>query len=108
MNSEYAPKKMDLHTAICLSYSSIPEEARSESGAKPSSLNRAIDAVMVSGVENTAYYYSTYNAPDNVPTSDRKKIMILGGGPNRIGQGIEFDYCCVHAAFALRERALKQ
>ena len=60
-------------------------------------------AVPVSGVENAAYYYSTYNAPDTVPTSDRKKVMVLGGGPNRIGQGIEFDYCCVHAAFALRD-----
>jgi carbamoyl-phosphate synthase large subunit len=59
--------------------------------------------VPVSGVENAAYYYSTYNAPDVVPVSDRRKIMVLGGGPNRIGQGIEFDYCCVHAAFALRE-----
>ena len=61
------------------------------------------DAVPVSGVENAAYYYSTYNAPDRVKTTDRKKVMILGGGPNRIGQGIEFDYCCVHAAFALRD-----
>jgi carbamoyl-phosphate synthase large subunit len=60
-------------------------------------------AVPVSGVENAAYYYSTYNAPDAVPVSDRRKIMVLGGGPNRIGQGIEFDYCCVHAAFALRD-----
>jgi carbamoyl-phosphate synthase large subunit len=60
-------------------------------------------AVPVSGVENAAYYYSSYNAPDTVPASKNpKKIMILGGGPNRIGQGIEFDYCCVHAAFALR------
>ena len=58
--------------------------------------------VPVSGVENAAYYYSTYNAPDAVTVSNRKKIMVLGGGPNRIGQGIEFDYCCVHAAFALR------
>ena len=57
----------------------------------------------VSGVENAAYYYSTYNAPDTVPVSDRRKVMVLGGGPNRIGQGIEFDYCCVHAAFALRD-----
>ncbi len=57
----------------------------------------------VSGVENAAYYYSTYNAPDQVQTSDRPKVMVLGGGPNRIGQGIEFDYCCVHAAFALRD-----
>ena len=64
---------------------------------------QAWDAVPVSGVENTAYYYSTYNGADKVPTSKRRKIMVLGGGPNRIGQGIEFDYCCVHAAFALRD-----
>ena len=63
----------------------------------------AWDAVPVSGVENAAYYYSTYNGPDKVTVSDRKKIMVLGGGPNRIGQGIEFDYCCVHAAFAIRD-----
>ncbi len=61
------------------------------------------DAVPVSGVENAAYYYSTYNAPDRVAVSKNKKIMVLGGGPNRIGQGIEFDYCCVHAAFTLRD-----
>jgi carbamoyl-phosphate synthase large subunit len=61
------------------------------------------DAVPVSGVEDAVYYYSTYNAPDKTEASDRRKVMILGGGPNRIGQGIEFDYCCVHAAFALRE-----
>ncbi|MDD2402397.1 MAG: carbamoyl-phosphate synthase large subunit, partial [Clostridia bacterium] len=61
------------------------------------------EPVPVSGVENAAYYYSTYNAVDKTPVSNEKKIMILGGGPNRIGQGIEFDYCCVHAALALRE-----
>jgi carbamoyl-phosphate synthase large subunit len=61
------------------------------------------EAVPVSGVENAAYYYSTYNAPDSAPSTNRKKVMVLGGGPNRIGQGIEFDYCCVHAAFALRD-----
>jgi len=66
-------------------------------------LRQAWNAVPVSGAENAAYYYSTYNAPDEVPVSNRKKIMILGGGPNRIGQGIEFDYTCVHAAFALRD-----
>jgi carbamoyl-phosphate synthase large subunit len=62
----------------------------------------AWDKVPVSGVDNAEYYYSTYNGPDTVPVSDRKKIMVLGGGPNRIGQGIEFDYCCVHAAFAIK------
>ncbi|WRS28212.1 carbamoyl-phosphate synthase large subunit [Oscillospiraceae bacterium MB08-C2-2] len=62
------------------------------------------EAVPVSGVEDAAYYYSTYNAPDSSPEpSERPKVMILGGGPNRIGQGIEFDYCCVHAAFTLRK-----
>jgi len=70
-------------------------------------LKQSYCAVPVSGVENAAYYYSTYSAPDEVPTSNRKKIMILGGGPNRIGQGIEFDYCCVHAAFALRDEGLE-
>ncbi len=59
--------------------------------------------VPVSGVEDAAYYYSTYNAPDAIGSSDRRKVMVLGGGPNRIGQGIEFDYCCVHAALTLRD-----
>ncbi len=59
--------------------------------------------VHVSGTQDSAYFYSTYNAPDANPVSDRKKIMILGGGPNRIGQGIEFDYCCVHAAMSLKK-----
>jgi len=61
------------------------------------------EPVPVSGVEDAAYYFSTYNSPDITSVSDRKKVMVLGGGPNRIGQGIEFDYCCVHAAFALRD-----
>ncbi|MHB8901074.1 MAG: carbamoyl-phosphate synthase large subunit, partial [Thermoguttaceae bacterium] len=63
-------------------------------------------AVPVSGVENAAYYYSTYNAPDQTSVSPNRKVMVLGGGPNRIGQGIEFDYCCVHAAFALRDAGI--
>ena len=61
-------------------------------------------AVPVSGVENANYYYSTYNDVDKAPATDnKKKIMILGGGPNRIGQGIEFDYCCCHAAMQLKQ-----
>jgi carbamoyl-phosphate synthase large subunit len=52
----------------------------------------------------TPYYYSTYETENEARVSDGKKVMILGGGPNRIGQGIEFDYCCVHASFALREK----
>lgn len=62
------------------------------------------EGVHVSGTENSAYYYSTYNGEDKNPINTEKpKIMILGGGPNRIGQGIEFDYCCVHAAKALKK-----
>ena len=64
----------------------------------------AWEGVHVSGTKNSAYYYSTYNAEDKNPVNnDKQKIMILGGGPNRIGQGIEFDYCCVHAAKALKQ-----
>ncbi len=67
-------------------------------------VEEAWEGVHVSGTENSAYYYSTYNAEDKNPiNSDKPKIMILGGGPNRIGQGIEFDYCCVHAAMALKK-----
>ncbi|MDI6886444.1 MAG: carbamoyl-phosphate synthase large subunit [archaeon] len=66
----------------------------------------AYEAVPVSGAD-AAYYYSTHNAEDSVPVSPKRKIMILGGGPNRIGQGIEFDYTCVHAAFALREAGIE-
>lgn len=81
----------------------IPEKSIRER-RKKLGLNEAWEPVPVSGVEeDAAYYYSTYNAPNKVKTSDRKKIMVLGGGPNRIGQGIEFDYCCVHAAFALKD-----
>ena len=65
------------------------------------------EPVPVSGVENAAYYFSTYNAPDKVGVSNARKVMVLGGGPNRIGQGIEFDYCCVHAAFALRDEGIE-
>jgi carbamoyl-phosphate synthase large subunit len=63
--------------------------------------------VPVSGVAGGAYYYSTYNAENAMEVSERRKIMVLGGGPNRIGQGIEFDYCCVHAALAIREAGLE-
>ncbi|MBS3809806.1 MAG: carbamoyl-phosphate synthase large subunit, partial [Desulfobacterales bacterium] len=79
------------------------EEAEIRNRRKFLGMKEAWNAVPVSGVEDAAYYYSTYNAEDRVEVSSRKKIMVLGGGPNRIGQGIEFDYCCVHAAFAIRE-----
>jgi len=70
-------------------------------------ISQAWEPVPVSGVEEAAYYYSTYNASDRVGSSNRRKIMVIGGGPNRIGQGIEFDYCCVHAAFAIRDEGIE-
>lgn len=75
---------------------------RSEMGLMPS--YRLVDTCAAEFEAYTPYYYSTYDCGDDeIIPSDRKKVMILGGGPNRIGQGIEFDYCCVHAAFALKE-----
>jgi carbamoyl-phosphate synthase large subunit len=67
-------------------------------------VTEAWEGVHVSGTQDSAYYYSSYNMKDSNPVNtDTKKVMILGGGPNRIGQGIEFDYCCVHAAKALKK-----
>lgn len=67
-------------------------------------IEEAWEGVHVSGTKDSSYYYSTYNAADKNPVSqDKPKILILGGGPNRIGQGIEFDYCCVHASLALKK-----
>jgi carbamoyl-phosphate synthase large subunit len=75
---------------------------RKQLGLLPS--YRLVDTCAAEFEAYTPYYYSTYDrGDDEVKPSDRKKVMILGGGPNRIGQGIEFDYCCVHAAFALKE-----
>ena len=80
----------------------IPEEdirnRRIELGCE-----EAWEGVHVSGTQDREYYYSTYNATDKNPVSNNRKIMILGGGPNRIGQGIEFDYCCVHASLACKK-----
>ena len=73
-------------------------DARTEAG-----IEEGWEGVHVSATEDSAYYYSSYHIKDESPCTDNKKIMILGGGPNRIGQGIEFDYCCVHAALALKE-----
>ncbi|MGZ5553727.1 MAG: carbamoyl-phosphate synthase large subunit, partial [Chthoniobacterales bacterium] len=74
---------------------------RKECGAIPT--YRLVDTCAAEFEAFTPYYYSTYGIENEIRRGDRRKIMILGGGPNRIGQGIEFDYCCVHAAFALRE-----
>ncbi|OGX43413.1 MAG: carbamoyl phosphate synthase large subunit [Omnitrophica WOR_2 bacterium RIFCSPLOWO2_12_FULL_51_24] len=68
-----------------------------------SAVYKLVDTCAAEFEAYTPYFYSTYEEEDEIRPSTKKKIMILGGGPNRIGQGIEFDYCCVHAAFALRE-----
>jgi carbamoyl-phosphate synthase large subunit len=74
---------------------------RRELGIRP--VYKRVDTCAAEFATKTAYMYSTYEEECEAEPTDRKKVMVLGGGPNRIGQGIEFDYCCVHAAFALRE-----
>ena len=74
---------------------------RLELGLRP--VFKRVDTCAAEFSTNTAYMYSTYEEECEAAPTERRKIMILGGGPNRIGQGIEFDYCCVHAAMALRE-----
>jgi carbamoyl-phosphate synthase large subunit len=76
-------------------------EARKAAGVVPT--YRLVDTCAAEFEAVTPYYYSTYGDEDETRPGDKKKVIILGGGPNRIGQGIEFDYCCVHAAFALKE-----
>ncbi len=84
---------------ICNVSEEAIREAREAAG-----VTEGWEGVHVSGTKDSAYYYSSYNIEDKSTASDNpKKVMILGGGPNRIGQGIEFDYCCVHAAFALKK-----
>jgi carbamoyl-phosphate synthase large subunit len=68
---------------------------------------KTVDTCAAEFVAHTPYLYSTYEEEDEAPPSDRRKVIILGSGPNRIGQGIEFDYCCVHAAFALKEMGVE-
>ncbi len=75
--------------------------ARNREGIRP--VYKLVDTCAAEFEAYTPYYYSTYESEDEARPARRKKVMILGGGPNRIGQGIEFDYCCVHASFALRE-----
>jgi len=81
--------------------------ARHQHGVVPSFRN--VDTCAAEFEAQTPYFYSTYDGPPGaeIPPSARKKVIILGGGPNRIGQGIEFDYCCVHASFALRELGIE-
>jgi carbamoyl-phosphate synthase large subunit len=79
--------------------------ARAQLGVEASF--KLVDTCAAEFHAKTPYYYSTYDAQDEARVSNKRKVMILGGGPNRIGQGIEFDYCCVHAAFAMREMGIE-
>ncbi|MET0106603.1 MAG: carbamoyl-phosphate synthase large subunit [Sedimenticola sp.] len=76
-------------------------QRRWDAGVRP--VYKRVDTCAAEFATNTAYMYSTYEEECEAQPTDKKKIMVLGGGPNRIGQGIEFDYCCVHAAFAMRD-----
>ncbi len=78
---------------------------RAQKGIRP--VYKLVDTCAAEFEAFTPYYYSTYESEDEARPSRNKKVMILGGGPNRIGQGIEFDYCCVHASFALREEGIE-
>jgi carbamoyl-phosphate synthase large subunit len=78
---------------------------RKSMGIRP--VYKLVDTCAAEFSAATPYYYSTYEIENEARVSNRKKVMILGGGPNRIGQGIEFDYCCVHASFALREEGVE-
>jgi carbamoyl-phosphate synthase large subunit len=81
------------------------KKRRVELGLRP--VYKLVDTCAAEFKAATPYYYSTYELENEARVSNRKKVMILGGGPNRIGQGIEFDYCCVHASFALREEGIE-
>jgi len=92
----------DMRLAQMLDVSELEvQKIRHDLGIRP--VFKRVDTCAAEFVSSTAYMYSTYEEECEADTSDRKKIMVLGGGPNRIGQGIEFDYCCVHAALAMRE-----
>ncbi len=96
----------DTQIAHCLGTSEEEiRRRRKEQNLRP--VYKLVDTCAAEFEAYTPYYYSTYEAEDEARPSDSQKVMILGGGPNRIGQGIEFDYCCVHASFALREEGFE-
>ena len=101
----YEAKRLGFSDASLATIWSTEEEEvsarRGRAGIKP--VYRLVDTCAAEFEAQTPYYYSTYEDEDEVTPSDARKVIILGGGPNRIGQGIEFDYCCCHAAFALKE-----
>jgi len=105
-NEAFVQAKKDGFSDKYLSQMLDKDEKEIRAQRKENGLIGAFDTVPVSGAD-AAYYYSTYIGKDNVPVSKNRKIMILGGGPNRIGQGIEFDYTCVHAALTLKDEGIE-
>ncbi|HSR13295.1 MAG TPA: carbamoyl-phosphate synthase large subunit [Thermodesulfobacteriota bacterium] len=103
-SKEYGFSDVQLGQLLGLKENDI-RERRKALGIRPT--YKLVDTCAAEFEAYTPYYYSTYETEDEVRPSDRKKVMILGGGPNRIGQGIEFDYCCVHASLALREEGFE-
>ncbi|QIF05918.1 carbamoyl-phosphate synthase large subunit [Roseimicrobium sp. ORNL1] len=98
----FSDRQLSLRTGVP---ESVIRDARKKAGVTPT--YRLVDTCAAEFEAYTPYYYSTYGVEDEVREGDKKKVIILGGGPNRIGQGIEFDYCCVHASFALRELGIE-
>ncbi len=90
---------------ICNSDEEAVRAARKSKGLEP--VFKLVDTCAAEFEAYTPYYYSTYEQENEIRTSDRRKVVILGGGPNRIGQGIEFDYCCVQASYALKEMGIE-
>lgn len=90
---------------ICGRDEEAVRRVRKEQGLEP--VYKLVDTCAAEFEAYTPYYYSTYEQENEIRRSEKKKVVILGGGPNRIGQGIEFDYCCVHASFALREMGIE-
>lgn len=101
---EFGYSDKQIATALNCSEEEV-RKARAELNIKP--VFGLVDTCAAEFEAYTPYYYSTYGRKTETRQSDKKKIMILGGGPNRIGQGIEFDYCCVHASFALRKKGFE-
>lgn len=98
----FSDRQLSLRTGVP---ESVIRDERKKAGVAPT--YRLVDTCAAEFEAYTPYYYSTYGVEDEVRDGDKKKVIILGGGPNRIGQGIEFDYCCVHASFALRELGIE-
>ena len=107
--------KLDGFSDLYLSNMLNTDEGEIQNRRKSINLTQTWEKIFVSGIaKESAYYYSTYHISPEIACGkekdtckEEKKVMVLGGGPNRIGQGIEFDYCCVHAAFALRDMGFK-